>query len=95
MRQQMVSQIMEGLAGKLLYFPFRTEGDGKPLRVFSRGMVGTDLFCKRVTLTQSEISNRGLGEIRGSRSKGFCVLLRDKRQWLTAERQEMPCERRS
>lgn len=88
-------QILEGLAGKLLYFPFCTEGDGKPSRVFSRGMIETDLFCKRITVTQSEIQNRDVGEIRESRSKGFCVFPRDKWQWLIAECQEMTCEKRS
>lgn len=36
-------------------FPFTLRVMGRHLRVFSRAMIGTDLFCKRITLTQSEI----------------------------------------
>lgn len=51
-------QIMETCRKILRTLPFTLRETGSYLRVFSRGMIGTDLFCKRITLTQGNMDWR-------------------------------------
>lgn len=71
-------QIMENCRKFLHTLPFTLRETGRPPSIFSRGMIGTDFFYKRITLTQSEIWNVGLGKILEPHSRGCCVIQNSK-----------------